>query len=125
MQASGSIRRLQPDEPGQQGVEALAVAGMEVDPADLLDQALDAFELLEAKRQVPDRGFPRRSAGRGLSRAGMPDPRPAAEAASPIRRPARRYPPQRKAGFTVSARRPGLAAGYAVTTETPARSRQW
>src|SRR5437899_1331506 len=49
--ASCALGRLEANQPGQEGIEALAVAGMEVDAADLLDQPLQRLQLLEPQQQ--------------------------------------------------------------------------
>jgi hypothetical protein len=51
MAHSGRGVRLQAHEPGEQRVEAGAVAGMQVDAADLLDQPLERLELLEPQEE--------------------------------------------------------------------------
>src|SRR5258705_5058125 len=45
------LRPLQTHEPREQRVETGALAGMQVDAADLLDQALDRLELLEPQEE--------------------------------------------------------------------------
>ena len=45
------VRRLQADQPRQQRIETLAVTGVEVDAADLLDRPLQRLQLLEPEQQ--------------------------------------------------------------------------
>src|SRR5688572_9244414 len=47
----GALARLQADELGEQGVEALPFAGVQVDASDLLHQALKALELLKTEQK--------------------------------------------------------------------------
>src|SRR5438445_575687 len=67
---SRRLARLHPHEFGEQRIEARAVAGVEVDAADLLDQTLERFELLEAQEQRVVlhqlRRVEQRTGGRGL-----------------------------------------------------------
>src|SRR5260370_41051049 len=64
------VRPFQAHQAGEQGVETGAVAGMQVDAADLLDQALDRLELLQPQEERVIlhqlRGVEERARGRGL-----------------------------------------------------------
>src|SRR4051794_3776921 len=67
---SRGLVSLQADKLGEQRVEALALAGVQVDAADLLDQPLERLELLEPQKERVVlhqlRGVEKRTRCRGL-----------------------------------------------------------